>query len=218
MFNIIVTILGNVIANTPTVWIQSTNVQTQLNTISQASLPCDYTITTVTVTQSIESAIENLLPSIMYETKTLTVTTNVNVCPSCASDDTVYVTGSSSCTATTVQYIGPSTCSCTTSVDNNTSCTTQKSFTSIASQVLQESLSQLVKELTVDKTTTSAYTRSKTCATDDRPSAATVGCFGILMLALPFVFILGLDLTGMIVKLKKFKSCCKTKTNMRSCN
>ena len=63
---------------------------------------------------------------------------------------------------------------------------------------LEEILAQLKLELSVDRKETSAYLRTKSCAKDDRRSAAVIGVGGLVFIVLEVGFFLLLDLPNFI--------------------
>ena len=75
---------------------------------------------------------------------------------------------------------------------------------------LEEILAQLKLELSVDKKETSAYLRTKSCAKDDRRSAAVIGVGGLVFIVLEIGFFLLLDLPNFIGFIKSiYKRGCK---------
>ena len=63
----------------------------------------------------------------------------------------------------------------------------------------EETRLKIVKELTINKTSTSANVRSKTSAVDVRPSAQTVGYIGVGMMVLVGTLIVGPDCIGLVM-------------------
>ena len=76
-------------------------------------------------------------------------------------------------------------------------------------EYIREAVENITKALYLDKTTTSAYVRSKTSAPDPRPSSATVGYFGIACIVTPFAFFLLIDLHSVFLQMRRT---CQTKT------
>ncbi|XP_022345609.2 uncharacterized protein LOC111138094 isoform X1 [Crassostrea virginica] len=75
---------------------------------------------------------------------------------------------------------------------------------------LEEMLAQLKLELSVDRKETSAYLRTKSCAKDDRRSAAVIGVGGLVFIVLEIGFFLLLDLPNFIGFIKLiYKRGCK---------
>ncbi|XP_063431754.1 hemicentin-1-like [Mytilus trossulus] len=60
-------------------------------------------------------------------------------------------------------------------------------------EIMKEELNELKRNLTVDNKNTSSAIRRRISARDDRPSAASFGYFGVVMLATPIVLMVCLD-------------------------
>ncbi|XP_052099839.1 hemicentin-1-like [Mytilus californianus] len=60
-------------------------------------------------------------------------------------------------------------------------------------EIMKEEINELKGNLTVDNKNTSSAIRRRISARDDRPSAASFGYFGVVMLATPFVLMVCLD-------------------------
>ncbi|XP_062574084.1 uncharacterized protein LOC134235926 [Saccostrea cucullata] len=109
-------------------------------------------------------------------------------------------------------YIPPSTVTVEvtpslTSCNNNQ---TTKFVNITNTQYIQEAVENITKALYMDKTTISSYVRSKTCAEDKRTSSATVGYFGIVLIAVPFGLMFLLDLHQICLQLSEtVKRCCR---------
>ena len=63
---------------------------------------------------------------------------------------------------------------------------------------MEEIIEELVAELTVDRTTVSAYTRKYTSAEDKRATAQTVGGIGVIILAVVFGGIIYFDSASLL--------------------
>ncbi|CAG2235496.1 unnamed protein product [Mytilus edulis] len=63
--------------------------------------------------------------------------------------------------------------------------------------ILTDELENLRKNLTIDKTNTSAYLRTKISAPDNRPSAKSIGAVGVLFLVTIAVLIFGSDIINL---------------------
>ncbi|KAL8617174.1 hypothetical protein ACOMHN_014344 [Nucella lapillus] len=58
-------------------------------------------------------------------------------------------------------------------------------------------LSQLLKTLAVDHRNTTSYKRKYTSVPDQRRSAQTIGCLGVVVLVLVLAVIVGIDISAM---------------------
>lgn len=80
-------------------------------------------------------------------------------------------------------------------------CTTNQ----MTAEYLNEKLENITRELTMDKTETSAFRRRYTSATDNRPSSIAVGAVGVASLACTLGGIALLDITFLIQAVSKIK-------------
>ncbi|CAG2200541.1 HMCN [Mytilus edulis] len=60
-------------------------------------------------------------------------------------------------------------------------------------EIMKEELDELKRNLTINFKNISATIRKRICARDDRPSAASVGYVGIVLLLIPIVIIISVD-------------------------
>lgn len=91
-----------------------------------------------------------------------------------------------------------------------TSCQERTTFINITNtKYIEEAMENITKALYVDKKQISSYVRSKTCAEDKRPSAATVGYFGIVFIAVPFGLIFLLDLRSIFAQMRDTANHCQ---------
>lgn len=91
-----------------------------------------------------------------------------------------------------------------------TSCQERTTFINITNtKYIEEAMENITKALYVDKKQISSYVRSKTCADDKRPSAATVGYFGIVFIAVPFGLIFLLDLRSIFAQMRDTANHCQ---------
>ena len=70
-------------------------------------------------------------------------------------------------------------------------------------------MEELVRELTISPSNTSAAVRKKTCAEDSRPSAAGVGCVGAGLLGSVLGGLVLLDATTLFQGIQKIASLFK---------
>ncbi|XP_033757378.1 pheromone-regulated protein PRM7-like [Pecten maximus] len=87
--------------------------------------------------------------------------------------------------------------------------TTWSSVPQLAPTELAKKLENLVKNLTVPKTSTNAYRRKLMCAEDTRQSAKTVGFVGIVLLVIPLGLLIGLDLPSVAIHISKLRESFK---------
>jgi hypothetical protein len=91
-------------------------------------------------------------------------------------------------------YLAPSTVTVEMTPSLN-KCHNETAYINITNtKYIQEAVENITKALYVDKTTTSSYIRSKTCAEDNRTSSATLGYFGIIFISVPFGIMVLADL------------------------
>lgn len=91
-----------------------------------------------------------------------------------------------------------------------TSCQDRTTFINITNtKYIEEAVENITKALYVDKKQISSYVRSKTCAEDKRQSAATVGYFGIVFIAVPFGLIFLLDLRSICAQMRDTAKHCQ---------
>ncbi|XP_071148047.1 uncharacterized protein [Mytilus edulis] len=77
-----------------------------------------------------------------------------------------------------------------------------------SNETLQEKVDQLVKELSIDKTTLSSYKNTKISAADPRPSSRGIGSVAAVILATLIVILLISDIPMVISHLKILKANC----------
>ncbi|KAL8616806.1 hypothetical protein ACOMHN_017843 [Nucella lapillus] len=82
--------------------------------------------------------------------------------------------------------------------------------TSLPPASLSSVIKSIVKELSVDKTQLSSVRRKKVSAEDDRPSAQTVGYFGVAIIIATAVGIVILDSGALYRDVKRLIASCKT--------
>ena len=63
---------------------------------------------------------------------------------------------------------------------------------------LQQKIDDIKQNLTISKRQTSAFLRSKTSATDSRPSAASMGSLGIVAIVLAIGLVVAIDVMNYI--------------------
>ncbi|XP_052104627.1 uncharacterized protein LOC127737764 [Mytilus californianus] len=68
---------------------------------------------------------------------------------------------------------------------------------------LNDYLDELKRNLTIDKTTTSAYLNTKISAPDDRKSSVSIGYFGLFLVGIPLVFIVCSDAMRFVMQFQK---------------
>ncbi|XP_063442750.1 uncharacterized protein LOC134723046 [Mytilus trossulus] len=92
-------------------------------------------------------------------------------------------------------------------------CKSENVNTTISVEEKAEIAANISKELSVNKETLSSTIRSKTSAKDDRPSSASIGYIGVILLVTVFGGLIILDIPGFvtIVKLRFYdlKRCCQ---------
>ncbi|VDI16947.1 Hypothetical predicted protein [Mytilus galloprovincialis] len=92
-------------------------------------------------------------------------------------------------------------------------CKTENVNTTISKEEKAEIAANISKELSVNVETLSSTIRSKTSAKDDRPSSASIGYIGVILLVTVFGGLIILDLPGFVtvVKLRFYdlKTCCQ---------
>ena len=88
-------------------------------------------------------------------------------------------------------------------------CNQATTYINITNQeYIREAVENITKALYLNKTTTSAYVRSKTSAPDPRPSSAIMGYVGIACIVTPFAFILLIDLHSVFLEMRKKCQTC----------
>ncbi|XP_021368020.1 integumentary mucin C.1-like [Mizuhopecten yessoensis] len=164
-------------------------------------------ITTQTKTTTTETEARpqttSTIPTTSSETKTdatiwnrtTTLWKNISLMPRPATSKTEEITSAVSATLTALSLLGSNTttatntCPCYCGVSPNT--------TNLTHEALEELIKGLTKELTVNKKETSISKRKLISAGDDRESAATIGCIGVLALCVPVLVIVSSDLINL---------------------
>nr|XP_022336051.1 uncharacterized protein LOC111132521 [Crassostrea virginica] len=156
-----------------------------------------------------------------------TATPDKTVTLSCSSTENVLMTATpsfvimpTSCAITMTEYLTVNVTMTNYVIESITStvgvpapssspCNQATTYINITNQeYIREAVENITKALYLDKTTTSAYVRSKTSAPDPRPSSATMGYVGIACIVTPFAFILLIDLHSVFLQMRKKCQTC----------
>jgi hypothetical protein len=109
---------------------------------------------------------------------------------------TTTTTTTESTTITTPSTSSQGNCTCP------AGCVVKYNSTTYSQEELNAEITQMKKELEVEKSTLSSTIRKKTSADDPRPSAKTTGYFGIIIIVFVIGGIVALDFPTLVIKLK----------------
>ncbi|XP_022339722.2 uncharacterized protein LOC111134708 [Crassostrea virginica] len=166
----------------------TTEIQTTTDysesTTTEIQTTTDYSESTSTVIQTTTDHSESTTTEIQTTTDYSESTTTTTTTPTAAATATTTAT-----TATTTS----STCICP------TNCVVSYTATINSSEELNAKIAEIKKEIEVEKSTLSSNIRKKTSADDPRPSAKSVGCIGIVIIAIVIGGIVALDLPRILI-------------------
>ncbi|XP_069139942.1 uncharacterized protein [Argopecten irradians] len=180
-----------------------TTVELPASNVTITATPSVLPVTTVVSSEVVTTTAEVTTTFVVTETPSLIVST---IPVTVALTSTVIVP--TTVVSSNVE-IQPTTVLVTTTVH----ATNWSTVTPLAPAELEQKLENLVKNLTVPKTSTKAYHRRFVCAEDERESAKTVGYIGVVLLVVPLALLICLDLPSAAIKISKLRDSFKGRTS-----